>query len=336
MYDLLPSDDETMIATSVREFLEAELAIERLRPGAKPVESGTVWQRMADLGWFGAGLPESAGGLGMSISAELLIQRECGRYLVSPNVLATTLAGHVAHHAGDGALAASLASGTVTAALAMDAAPSADGGRRDVLAIDRAGAQMLLYWSDSGMGLFVLPEMAKAPCIDDTLTLHVGELLRSSASHWVDTAIAPLPLRAEVMLAAALAGLAGKACDLAVEYAKIREQFGKAIGSFQAIKHRCADMAVRQRLAWYQCCLAALKLKANAPDAAMQVASAKLLAAEAAHENGRACIQIHGGIGFQAACDAHWFVKRAAIYDQAGGSMQLQAERVIAAPRLEW
>ena len=195
---------------------------------------------------------------------------------------------------------------------------------------------MLLYWNDGGMGLFALPEMVEAPSIDDSVTLHTGGLQPSDACHWIDAVSAPLPRHAALLLAAALAGLAEKACYLAVDYAKLREQFGKPIGSFQAIKHRCADMAVRQRLAWYQCCLAALKLEANAPDAAMQVASAKLLAAEAAHENGRACIQIHGGIGFQAECDAHWFVKRAAIYDQAGGSMQLQAERIIAAPLPEW
>jgi alkylation response protein AidB-like acyl-CoA dehydrogenase len=116
----------------------------------------------------------------------------------------------------------------------------------------------------------------------------------------------------------------------------VREQFGKPIGSFQAIKQRCADMAVRQRLSWYQTSLACLKLAAGAEDAPLQVASAKLLAAEAAQENGRGCVQIHGGIGFQAECDAHWFLKRARVYDQAGGAVAEQARRVIAAPAPGW
>ena len=82
-----------------------------------------------------------------------------------------------------------------------------------------------------------------------------------------------------MLLAASLVGLAGHACDLAVDYAKIREQFGKPIGTFQAIRHRCADMGVRQRLSWYQTSLACLKLEAGAPDAPLQIASAMLLAA---------------------------------------------------------
>jgi len=336
MYDLLLSEDESMIAASVREFLAGELPIERLRPGAKPTDYEAVWQATGALGWFGVGLPESAGGSGLGLIGEMLIQRECARHLASPKVLASMLAAHVAHHAGNDELAARFAAGDTSAALAIDTAPNADGDARDVLAFDHAGAQALLFWNEDGMGLFDASMLERAACVDESLTLHRARVSLGAATHWVETSRAPLPRRADVLLAAALVGLAEQACDLAVDYASIREQFGKPIGSFQAIKHRCADMAVRQRLAWYQCCLAALKLEAGVPDAGLQVASAKLLAAEAAHENGRACIQIHGGIGFQAECDAHWFAKRAFVYDQAGGAMQLQAERIIAESRPEW
>jgi alkylation response protein AidB-like acyl-CoA dehydrogenase len=339
MYDLLPSDEETMIADSVRGFLERELPLERLRPGAKPLDLAQAWQGMADLGWFGTGLPEAAGGAGMSLVAEMLIQRGCGRHLASPVVLSTVLAGHVAHCAGDAATARNFAAGSRRAALAIDTATKADGHRRRIMAIDWNRKDPLLYWNESGMGLFAASAFAcpgEAACVDDSVTLHAGELDLAKASTWVETGRADLPRRADVLLASALDGLAEHACDLAVAYAKVREQFGKPIGAFQAIKHRCADMAVRQRLAWRQCCMAALTLQAGASDAPLQVASAKLLAAEAARENGRACIQIHGGIGFQSECDAHWFVKRAFVYDQAGGAMQAQAERVIVQPRPEW
>jgi len=339
MYDLLLNEDEAMIAQSVREFLEGELPVERLRPNAKSTDYEAAWQEMAGLGWFGVGLPESAGGSGLGLIQELLIQRECGRHLVSPKVLATTLAGHVAHLAGDDMLAGAFATGAAAAALAIDAAPKAVGRARPVFAVDWNGSDPLLYWNENGMGLFdagSLGSSSAADSIDESVTLHAGELTLDAAAAWIDASTTPLTRRADVLLAAALVGLAEHACDLAVEYAKLREQFGKPIGGFQAIKHRCADMAVRQRLAWYQTCLAALKLEADADDAPLQVASAKLLAAEAAQENGRACIQVHGGIGFQSECDAHWFVKRAMIYDQAGGATQLQAERVIAQPQPQW
>jgi alkylation response protein AidB-like acyl-CoA dehydrogenase len=311
MWDLLPNDDERMIAEAVREYLAAELPIERLRPNARPVDPARVWQGMADLGWFDREL---------GLVAEMLIQRECGRFLASPSVLATVLAGHIGAARG------------TKAALAIDADPEREGAVRSVLAFDWNGSDPLLFWNNEDMGLFdadALGEVASEVCFDESLTLHRGRLEIGQTQ-------SSLTLRGQVLLSAALVGLAGHACDLAVEYAKVREQFGKPIGNFQAIKHRCADMAVRQRLAWYQTCLAALKLAAGAADAELQVASAKLLAAEAAHENGRACVQIHGGIGFQAECDAHWFLKRARVYDQVGGAMAEQARRIIAAPVPAW
>lgn len=307
MWDLLLNDDERMIADTVRDYLAAELPIERLRPNARPVDPEQAWQGMVDLGWFD---PE------LGLTAQTLIQRECGRYLASPSVLATVLAG-------------------TRAALAIDAEPERAGTVRSVLAFDWSGGEPLLFWNDQGIGLFNAGAFGDADseaCFDDSISLHRGRLTVEETQSWLPSG----GFRAQLLLSAALVGLAEHACDLAVEYAKVREQFGKPIGSFQAIKHRCADMAVRQRLAWYQTCLAALKLESGVADADLQIASAKLLAAEAAHENGRACIQIHAGIGFQAECDAHWFMKRARVYDQIGGAMAEQARRIIASPAPAW
>lgn len=296
-------------------------------------------ERLAELGWLGVGLPEAVGGAGLGLVAEALIQRECGRYLVSPMVLATVLAGHVAFHAGDEGFAGDLATGKLPVALAIDAEPEGQGAERAAIAFDWNGSGPLLFWNDQGMALFdasALADPQAEDCLDNSLSMQIGRLASDQPRLWVPAEAQPLGSRAQVLLSAALAGLAGHACDLAVEYAKIRKQFGKPVGTFQAIKHRCADMGVRQRLSWYQTGLACLKLQAEAPDASLQVAAAKLLSAEAAHENGRACIQIHGGIGFQAECDAHWFLKRAHVYDQAGGAMAEQARRVIAAPAPVW
>lgn len=329
MWDLLPNEDERMISEAVRAFLADEQPVERLRPGG---QSRDAWAAMSELGWFGVGLPEEAGGTGMGLVAEAIIQRECGGHLVSPQVLATILAGHVAWRGGDAALAREIAEGRRRVALAIDDTPDRVARQRGVLAFDADSAAALLYWNDDGMGLFepgVVAPIRRRTCFDESLTLVTGELDPSRSFAWVSAQEAPLAMRANVLLAAALVGLAEKACDLAVEYAKVREQFGKPIGGFQAVKHRCADMAVRQRLAWYQTSLACLKLEAGAQDVALQVASAKLLAAEAAHENGRACVQIHGGIGFQLECDAHWFMKRARVYDQAGGDMR-RLSRIVA------
>jgi alkylation response protein AidB-like acyl-CoA dehydrogenase len=336
MWNLIASDDERMIAEAVREFLAAEQPLERLRPGGRSRDASA---ELGKLGWFGVGLPEAVGGAGMGIVAEALVQRECGRVLLSPTVLATVLAGHVAWQAGDAEFAGEIAAGRLQVALAIEAEPARAGDDRSILAFDAAAGATLLFWNDAGMGIFGAHgwEAGQSErCFDESLALRPGRLALDRPLLWVPVEVAPLAARAQLLLAAALVGLAEQACALAVDYAKVREQFGKPIGSFQAVKHRCADMAVRQRLAWYQTSLACLKLEAGAGDAGLQIASAKLLAVEAAHENGRACVQIHGGIGFQAECDAHWFLKRARVYDQAGGDMQQQLAIIASAPQPNW
>lgn len=339
MWDLLLNDDERMIAESVREYLERELPLERLRPQAAPRDLTSVRAGMANLGWFGLGLPECVGGSGLGLVEEMLLHRECGRHLVSPCVLATILAAHVAFHAGDTELANALVSGNASAALGILSGAQTPEGSSPALVFDWNGDDPLLAWNDAGMGLFAAGAFTQArldQCLDDSVTMHAGLLALDRPQHWISTAQVPLALRAQVLLAAALVGLAEHACDITVGYAKVREQFGKPIGSFQAVKHRCADMGLQWRLGWHQTSLACLKVQAAAQDAMLQAAAAKLVAARAAHENGRAAIQVHGGIGFQSECDAHWFMKRAHLYDQAGGSMHLQARTVIAAPSPLW
>ncbi|MGE0388389.1 MAG: acyl-CoA dehydrogenase family protein, partial [Gammaproteobacteria bacterium] len=315
-----------------REKLARELPVDRYRPQAAPREAARARAGMVELGWFGLGLPERVGGSGLGLVEEALVQRECGRYLVSPSVLATVLGAHVAAHGGDDALAGELIAGARGAALAIQ-------DRGATYAFDAGPGDLLLAWNDAGMGLFDPAAFTGAQPhagLDDSVGMQRGTLALERPRVWVQAARAPLAQRAQVLLAAQLVGLADHATELTVEYAKFRQQFGKPIGTFQAVKHRCSDMAIRTQLGWYQTAHAALRLQAGAADAALQVASAKLLAAHAAHENGRAAIQVHGGIGFQSECDVHWFMKRAHLYDQAGGNMQRQSLRVAREPSPLW
>jgi len=328
MWNILLNDDERMIADSVREFLTAELPLDRLRPKAKPVDADAVRRAMAGLGWFSVGLPEEAGGAGLGLVEEMLIQREFGRQVASPATLAAVLAGHVALAAGDAELAGELATGADAVGLAMLPPGAASG--MPAYVYDWSEGNRLLGWTDKGIGLFdpeAFTGAREEECIDDSITLHIGELSPGKALHWIEDPA--LLTRARVLIAALLVGLAEQACELTVEYAKIREQFGQPIGAFQAVKHRAADMGVRARLAWYQTSVACLKVIAGADDAGLQVDSALLLAAEAAHENGRAGIQLHGAIGFQSECDIHWFMKRAHLYDQLTGGRNVVARKVL-------
>jgi hypothetical protein len=132
---------------------------------------------------------------------------------------------------------------------------------------------------------------------------------------------APQLLRLRLLDAAALAGIAEATLDMSVAYAGMREQFGRAIGSFQAVKHHCANMAMAARCARDQASFAAVAIDEGRDDAALQVESALFVSGSAALENAAKNIQIHGGIGFSDEADPHLFLKRAQLLITLAGGM---------------
>ncbi len=138
--------------------------------------------------------------------------------------------------------------------------------------------------------------------------------------------------RAGTVLAAAEAvGVAERTLEASVEYAKVRQQFGKPIGSFQAVKHRCADMAVRVEAARASTFWAAVALRDGLEDAGRQVHVAKTLAVSAAIANASDNIQNHGGMGYTWEADAHLYLKRAWLVEHAFGTRVAHLD-TLAAP----
>jgi alkylation response protein AidB-like acyl-CoA dehydrogenase len=139
-------------------------------------------------------------------------------------------------------------------------------------------------------------------------------------------------LRLRLIEAAALAGLAQASLDMAVQYAGMRNQFGRPIGSFQAVKHHCANMALATRLASDQVSFASVALEDRRDDAALQVESAFFVAGSAALENASRNIQVHGGIGFSDEADPHRLLKRARLQLEIAGGLELAITRIGQAP----
>jgi alkylation response protein AidB-like acyl-CoA dehydrogenase len=136
-------------------------------------------------------------------------------------------------------------------------------------------------------------------------------------------------LEGAVLTAALLAGVAAGACESAVAYAKERRQFGRPVGSFQAVKHALADMLVHAEMARVQAFAAAAHVdEPELADTVRAVAAAKLVAGDAALQNGKAAIQLHGGMGMTWELDAHLYLKRAWVLDASFGSGDVQAEAV--------
>jgi alkylation response protein AidB-like acyl-CoA dehydrogenase len=129
-----------------------------------------------------------------------------------------------------------------------------------------------------------------------------------------------------------MAGLAEATCAMSVEYAKEREQFGQPIGSFQAVKHRCADMAARAEAAITQTRWAALTVDASGPDGAFEVEAARVMATRAALTNSEVNVQNHGGIGFTWEHPAHRYVTRARLLELTGGSLADHQAKLLTAP----
>lgn len=314
--DLLPSEEQQLIDDSVRALLVERLPVERLRDAATHGGGAerAAWPDFAALGLFGIGIAEAQGGLGLGAAEEALVARALGRNLVSLSVLAQMAAPHLT---SDDGLRARLISGDTRAGFAN----IVDAGAAQ--RIDGADAGQLILLGD-GVSLIAAPADAGAvPCIDETVAL----ARLSSGFSAPDRDVAAE--RVSLLLAAYLTGMAQATLDMAVAYAGTREQFGQPIGAFQAIKHACADMAVRAAAAEAQMLHAAVTFGAGLDDRT-EVASARLLATDAALGNANANLQIHGAMGFTAECDAHLYLKRARLISVLGSSRQAELDRLLA------
>ncbi|MET0371503.1 MAG: acyl-CoA dehydrogenase family protein [Sphingobium sp.] len=301
--DLQPSETEEAVRAASETFLRDHfpLAEARARPRG-------AWAAMAGMGWFGIALPEEAGGIGLGFGAEALVFAELGRFLAPIGAIAGAVAARIAQDAGDAALATAIAEGGLRVALGL---AGSDG---TVRALDAEEADLLVLTDGAGGAIHAMPgDITTVPCLDLSVRQAIVPAPAASPRARVT---GPLPAQHQQIAAAAFAlGCAEAARDMAVDYAKIREQFGKPIGSFQALKHICADMAVRCSTARAQLLYAALALEAGRNEAAFHVAAAKRLAQQAALDNGRANIQVHGGIGMTDEADAHLTLKRAHLLE---------------------
>jgi alkylation response protein AidB-like acyl-CoA dehydrogenase len=177
--------------------------------------------------------------------------------------------------------------------------------------------------------------VALAEPIDSLTPLHELTVVPNGALIDVDGHFLRLWREGALLTAALQVGLAARMTELAVEYAKTREQFERPIGSFQAVKHLCADMLVRTELARASLHAAAVTLDDGSEDegignADRAVAGAKQLADEAACGNARSCVQVHGGMGFTWEVPVHFLLKRAWLQATEFGTADEHAEELAA------
>jgi 3-oxochol-4-en-24-oyl-CoA dehydrogenase len=278
------------------------------------------WQDLAGLGWLGLHVPEEYGGSGYGLEELAVVAEQMGRVLAPGPFAPTTIASAVLVAAADDntkkSLLPGLADGSLIGGIALDAAVSVtDSGASGVVPAVIGGglAQVLLVPVGDDVAVVTVGEgtlVEVPPSLDPS---------RSTARVRLDAApvtILPSARRvltglARVVLSAEAAGAAWQCTEMAAAYAKQREQFGRLIGTFQAVKHHCANMAVAAELAISAAWDAARAARAGGEQLTYAAAVAATLAVSAADLCANLCTQVHGGIGMTWEHDAHLYMRRA-------------------------
>lgn len=325
--DLMANEDQCQILDAVEAYLRAELPIERLRD-QKPssCQEHLRWSSLAEIGIFGLAIPEEFGGIGLGATDEALLFRLLGRYLLGPSILASTLAAKIAIQAGDADLVDRIVGGRARIAMGKS------GEGNTALVMEPDGADYCLIIGDRELSLLDMRDagaMTMLEGFDETIGVAQVELpaVGLSARRGGSDSYADL-----VLLASAyMAGVAEAARDMAVEHAKTREQFGKPIGSFQAIKHHCANMATQAHAAASLNLFAAATAREKGSDTGYLLAASQLISSRSAIFCSSLNIQIHGAMGFTAECLAHFCLKRSHLMNRLSGGGTENAEQLLLA-----
>jgi alkylation response protein AidB-like acyl-CoA dehydrogenase len=361
--------DQTLLKNSARAFLDEHCkpATVRLLWDDPRGASESMWKEMAQLGWLGLSLPEEHGGSGLGMVETALLLEELGRAAYPGPYWPTMLvAAAIAEHGSDaqktrwlGAIAAGDARASLTLLDAdLDWSPDAVATRAEktpggwVL----TGTKRYVAWSHVASVLLVparAPEGVTLFLVDPAaagLTSSPVQCM-DPGTRWVDLTLDKVPVGAEDVLgapgsgsaalawllrragvgaAAEMLGAARRCLDMAVGYAKVREQFGQPIGSFQAIRHKCADMLLEVENSHSAVYYAAWALDAGADDAEAAASIAKAYVGDASRKVCGDAIQVHGGIGFTWEFDLHMYFKRAKALEAQYGDADYHRELIVA------
>ena len=356
------SDDLKQLREQTRRFLRERCpttTVRRVLEGPEPYDRA-LWKEIADMGWIGAAIPEEYGGAGLGHLGVCVLAEELGAALAPVPYSSTVyLATEAILAAGSEALKKAwlpkIAAGEVVGTLALaEGAGKADirklrttfrnatlsGEKLPVPDGDVADMAVVVAQGERGIVLAIADlkaagvTRAAVDTIDPsrsharvTLSGTPAELLGSPGEG--EALLRRLQDRAAVLFAFEQVGGAQRALEMARDYALERYAFGRPIGSFQAIKHKLADVYVATELARSNAYYGAWALARNAPELPVAAATARVSANEAFFLAAKENIQVHGGMGFTWAFDCHLYYRRAKLLSLALGSTRLWKDRLI-------
>jgi alkylation response protein AidB-like acyl-CoA dehydrogenase len=330
------TDDHRALAQTVSEFLAARGA----RGGARNLlEADTerlpdFWGELGKLGWLGLHLPEEHGGSGFGLPELVIVVEQFGRAVAPgpfvPTVIASAVIAAAAPPDLQARLLPGLASGSTVGAVALGgdvtARDGAGSGSAGVVASGHLADVLLVA---AGEDVLVVENADVGVKVEVPANLDPAR--RSARVTLADAPVTVLPGArrlltdlARLLFAAEATGVARETTEQAAEYAKVREQFGRPIATFQAVKHHCANMLVAAEVATAAVWDAA---RAAAGDQLSYTAAiAAALAVPAAVQNAQLNIQVHGGIGFTWEHDAHLYLRRGAAIEALIGAEAAAAD----------
>jgi alkylation response protein AidB-like acyl-CoA dehydrogenase len=305
------TEEQREIRDTAHRLLARESSFERVR-AAHGADDEALSVQIVELGWPATTIPERYSGLGLGMVELCVLAEQLGYSVAATPFLGTALAGVAIARAGDDRQQQrwlpSLAQGTARGALAYSSRGQA------ILVPDAQTSDVVVVADKGRLNLVDKDAVSVRPTPALDLTRRYGHV------EWSPDAAEPLPgdahdvlARAAVVVAAELVGVCQRALDLTVAYVKEREQFGVAVGSFQAVAHRCVEMLIATEGARSAVFSAAWAADADQSSLVRSAAIAKGAASDAGRMVTASAIQAHGGIGFTWEADLHWLLRRAQV-----------------------
>ncbi|HWA64905.1 MAG TPA: acyl-CoA dehydrogenase [Mycobacteriales bacterium] len=317
------TDDHRALAETAADFLRKSdargAARALLEADAEPLPA--FWSELAALGWLGLHLPEEYGGAGYTLEELVVVVEELGAAVTPGPFVPTVVASALIAAAGGGELTQSLlpglADGSRTAAIALSSEVTVDddGKASGTVAAVLAGGTPGVLLVSAGEDVLVLDASGPGVSLEFPRNLDPSRRSAVATLDGAEATVLPGAARtllelARVILSAEAVGVARTCTELGAEYAKVREQFGRPIATFQGVKHHCANMLVATELATAAVWDAARAAATGGDQARIAAAAAATLAAPAAYLCANLSIQVHGGIGFTWEHDLHLFLRR--------------------------
>ena len=306
------SDDQHAIKRTAKDLLAERFKMEHVRELAEAGEYDEgVWKELCELGWPGIFIDESYGGQGLGIVELIILMEELGYALAPLPFLSNAAAGLVLQAAGSDEQKERWLPGIASGELRGTVGLVTDGEAK--LVPDAATAEVIVLCGHEGTAVVERSEAQIEPVRTMDPTRAFARVSANGAGRPLEGNHLPGLSCAALAVAAELTGVSQRAMEMAVEYARDRKQFGRAIGAYQAVSHRCAQMLMEVEGARSATYYGAWTADAEPESLALAGCMAKAYASDAGWRVCTSSLQVHGGIGFTWEHDLHFFLKRAKV-----------------------